>query len=309
MSGGTALRKPLDWLAINDSRNAAQLGRTFHIPALTAEAKHNEQNPGRAETKGAINAALWFLGGEAGSALGGGDAGSAAGDTAGAVGSGATAAGEGFYNGMTAAQIAQQLAPIAEGENVGSAAAGLLSGGGDSAMTAAQLGKIATADSLNMGLLGTGGTPSAGQVVQQAALNNMAPVQDLSIQARSAPVRLLQDYAARAKTGLSNEFGGLFQRPTAVGAQQDSAPLYEQSVQALKSGSTSGSGAKNLAMQMGMKMLEPQQPRPMPQAPPAPPGPQGPLTNPYQNPYGPGGNSLGLTEEQKRRLRAAGYQV
>jgi hypothetical protein len=74
----------------------------------------------------------------------------------------------------------------------------------------------------------------------------------------------------------------------------------------LASGSSTGKGGL-LAQQMGMKMLTPQQPpQQMPMARPQGGGQQAPLTNPYGTSAG---NSMGLTEEQKRRLRAQGYQI
>lgn len=72
-----------------------------------------------------------------------------------------------------------------------------------------------------------------------------------------------------------------------------------------------GSGASNLAVQMGLKMMQPPQAPPMPQA----HMPQQAPMQPLPTPYGPEGNSLGMlgkgqmSEREKQRLRAMGYQV
>lgn len=75
-----------------------------------------------------------------------------------------------------------------------------------------------------------------------------------------------------------------------------------------------GGGAGLMAQQMGMNMMQPQQPPP--QRPGMPmQGQQGPLMSPNERtPYGTSaGNSLGgkmpMSEEEKRRLRAMGIQV
>lgn len=79
----------------------------------------------------------------------------------------------------------------------------------------------------------------------------------------------------------------------------------------LLSGGGGSNGGKNLAMQAGLKMMQPPQAPPMPRSPPPQQGPIEPLPSPY----GPSGNSLGmlgktqLSEQEKQRLRAMGYQV
>lgn len=300
MSGGNSLRKAFDYPAIQDSRAIAEIGRGLHIPALTAEAKHNEQNPGRAETKATINAALWYLGGEAGNALGGGGAGGAVADG---------------VNGYTDAGVALDQANAANAAmQAAGSGAGLLAGGADTATNAAQLQQLAMQDMTNTGLLGSGGSTISPANLMQ--LNQPAPVTDLSVQAQAQPLRAIQDYAARYAGGVrnlgNNAYSGaqsLLGHSAGVPAEQAGAPVYDQSVNALRSGS-SGSAVKNLGAQMGLKMLMPQQRPPPTVGMPAPQGQQGPLNNPYQsNPYGPGGNSLGLSEDQKQKLRAMGYQI
>lgn len=264
-SGGW--KKPFEQIAGQDSRVAAELGRGLHWQGLVDEAKHNEQNPGRAMTKATINAALWYLGGEAGSALGG-------------AGEAGAAAGEGAYNAMTAEQIAQNLAPVAAGENVGSMGGLLAAGSPQGASTAGLLSASAPqglANTMESAITDTGYTPSSlGYAVQNANSAN--------------------------GTSLGQNLGNYY-KDAATNMQNGSMLNHFMS-------GASGQQSKQLAMNMGLKMLTPQQPQPMPQGAPAPQGQQGPLNNPYQNnPYGPGGNSLGLSEEQKQKLRAMGYRI
>lgn len=83
------------------------------------------------------------------------------------------------------------------------------------------------------------------------------------------------------------------------------AGLLDKGRLALSAGSGTGKGGM-LAAQMGMGMLNPQQP----QQPMGAPPPQQPPAQPLNNPYGSqAGNSMGFTEEQKRKLRAMGYQI
>jgi hypothetical protein len=299
MSGGGP-KNDIERIAQMDSRAIAQLGRTLHWQGLVDEAKHNEANPGRAITKAGINAALWYLGGEAGSALNG------SGGAADAGGAAADAAG-GYTDAGSALDLANQATPYVSDA---AGAAGSLAGGG-SQVTAQQLGQAATQDSLNSGLFGAGAQPSSLQMSQMTQpggiLGQAAPVTDNSVQAQNSLLRGIQDRAAmaygRGRDALSGAMN-LNQAP--VAAQQDGAPVYDQSVRALQ-GAKSGSFAKQLAMRQGMNMFQPRQPQPMPQGRPAQ-AQQGPLNNPYQNSLTMN-NSMGLTEDQKQRLRAMGYQV
>lgn len=74
-----------------------------------------------------------------------------------------------------------------------------------------------------------------------------------------------------------------------------------------------GSGSKMMAAQQGLKMMFPEQQQY--RAPPAQAfqGQQGPLPTMYERNSGPygtsAGNSLGFTEEQKRKLRDMGYPI
>jgi hypothetical protein len=315
MSGGGP-KNDIERIAQMDSRAIAQFGRTLHWQGLVDEAKHNEANPGRAITKAGINAALWYLGGEAGSALNG------SGGAADAAGGAAADAAGGYTDAGSALDLANQATPYVSDA---AGAAGSLAGGG-SQVTAQQLGQAATQDSLNSGLFGAGAQPSSLQMSQMTQpggiLGQAAPVTDNSVQAQNSLLRGIQDRAAmaygRGRDALSGAMN-LNQAP--VAAQQDGAPVYDQSVNARNAAFAnaqdrmamglapkSGNGGKNLAMQMGVKMMSPTQPRQMPEGRPAPQGQQGPLNNPYQNSLTMN-NSMGLTEDQKQRLRAMGYQV
>src|SRR5690348_5213637 len=85
-------KKPFEQVAAQDSRNLADIFNKVGWQGAEDEAKHNVQNPGRAITKAAEYAALWYLGSVAGGAAGG--AGSAAGEGVAAAGQGAQAATE-----------------------------------------------------------------------------------------------------------------------------------------------------------------------------------------------------------------------
>ena len=71
----------------------------------------------------------------------------------------------------------------------------------------------------------------------------------------------------------------------------------------LLSGGKSGAAAQRYAMNQGMKMMEPQQPMQVPARPFQ--QPQEPMRNPYaqQDPF------AEMSEEEKARLRAMGYQI
>jgi hypothetical protein len=72
----------------------------------------------------------------------------------------------------------------------------------------------------------------------------------------------------------------------------------------LGGGGGGGNADKAMKAMQVYGLLNPQQPQqgPMPVPPPQQQGSPDPLASPYQqNPYGPGGNSLGMTEEERRR--------
>lgn len=275
MSGG-GWKKPFEQVAAQDSRNLADFFNKVGWQGAEDEARHNVRNPGRAITK----AAEYAVGGYLGSLAAGGEAAGAA-DAAGAAGG---AAGEGAYGALTAEQIAQNLAPIAAGENVGTA--GILAAGSpEAAGNAGILSSLSSAkDSLGTGIANT-------------AYRSMVP-----------GVGSQQADMLAAQTGPFGPYG-LGQTMQAASGAQGLSPaqsLYGQYAGKLMSGVGSAKG-KQLALQMGMKALAPQQPRAMPQGAPAPQGQQQPLSNPYQNSLTM--NQGNLTEQQKARLRAMGYPV
>lgn len=94
---------------------------------------------------------------------------------------------------------------------------------------------------------------------------------------------------------------------TAISAVNNNTGAGISQTGLLGSGSSTGKGAGLLASQLGMKMIQPQQP----QAPMGHPmGGGGGSSAPLPQPYGTtAGNSLGFTEEQKKRLRAMGVQI
>jgi hypothetical protein len=165
---------------------------------------------------------------------------------------------------------------------------GLLGAGGEAAGAAGEAAVPAFEGAVASGAATTTEELAAQQAAQQAlqqggaGILGGAPVTDLSTMGNTVPVK-----------DLSTQAG-----------------LLDKSRLALSSGSSSGKSGL-LAQQLGMKMLQPQgQQQPMPA-----PRPQGgsmePLRSPYGQPYGTSsGNSLGLlTEEQKKKLRAQGYQI
>jgi hypothetical protein len=160
-------------------------------------------------------------------------------------------------------------------------------------MTAAELQALAAQEALagGYGAANTAAIEGGGLLGSGAAEQAAAPVVDKSLAA-------VADHSVNASLGQQayNGMQGLFSNAAGGGGP--------------------GSAGKLFLAQQGMNMMAP---RPGPQAAPGRPmqaGNTGPLTNPYgssSGPYGtPQGNSLGvssLTEEQKRKLRAAGYNV
>lgn len=224
----------------------------------------------------AAAAATYFSGGAAAPALGAAGAGAA-----GAGAAGATTAG------MTAAEILAATAGVAEGE---AAIGGLLAAAPEAAMApeiaAASKGLLATGQS--QGLMGHAynalmpgmGSEQAGLLAQQTGEFGLEGL-GKTMQAASRAQGLSPGQA----TG-SDALGGLLS----------------------KTGSMSPKEAMN--MKSGMDLLMPQQQQP--QSAPPPRQQSQNQEQPLTNPYGPGGNSLGLnnmTEAEKRRLRAMGYQV
>lgn len=228
-SGGN----PLYRLVKQDSRNFATIGNAIGWQGLEDEANHNVKNPGRAITKAAINAALWYIGGEAGSALGGGE------------GAGGAAA----------------------------ASTDAAESGGTLALNAA----------------GTAVTPYATQAAQQAALQ-AAQQSALQYTGGLDPETL----AGQGGMGVSqNGIGPGSLLNQARGAVNNPSSLMSSDglLGNLVGGSNTGK-AGNLAIQMGLKSLAPQQAQGPMQAPPRGQQPQGPLPMPYQNSLTTGQNSL-----------------
>lgn len=271
MSGG-GWKKPFEQVAAQDSRNLADLFNKLGIQPAEDEARHNVRNPGRAITKAAEYATMGYLG----SLAAGGEGGVAA-DAANSA--------PGAYEALTAEQIAQNLAPVTMGENVG-----LLAGGTPE-----------TASSLAM----QSATPQAGGL-----LNSLAQGKQLAMnQAYRAMVPGVGSQQADMLAAQTGDFGayGLGQTMKAASGAQGLSPM--QSTMGQYGGrimsNLGGAKGKSLALQQGMKLAMPQQQqRPMPSAPPAPQGQQQPLTNPYQNSL-----MMGLSEEDKQRLRALGYRI
>lgn len=182
-------------------------------------------------------------------------------------------------------------AGTAAGVGAGAAAAGAAGAYGAGTLTAAELAQIAAAEEA---AAAAGGTAAGGEAA--GGLLTGAPVTELS--ANATPV-----------VDKSVEAGLL-----------DKAGYYGNG---LFSGGGGGGSSKALLAMQGLQMMAPQQnPTSRPAAPPMQ-GQQGPLPTMYgqqgyqarpmsQNvgPYGTAaGNSIGLTEEQKRKLREQGYQI
>src|SRR6185437_12464374 len=106
-------KKPFEQVAAQDSRNLADLFNKVGFQGAEDEAKHNVQNPGRAITKSAISAALWYLGSEAGDALGSSGTAADAGGTAADVGG---TAGQTTSDALAASQAFGNLAGASTGE-------------------------------------------------------------------------------------------------------------------------------------------------------------------------------------------------
>jgi hypothetical protein len=275
------IKKPFEQVAAQDSRNLADLFNKVGFQGAEDEAKHNARNPGRAITKASINAALWYLGGAAGDALGGGGGAAAnAGATAGETTADALAASQAFGNmaGATTEQLMQQAIQNAALEQAGAAGGQLVSG------AAGDVGK---------GLLDTY-APKAFQGAAQAAKE--APSGGLlSNAAYRALVPGVNPEQAQMLAAQTGDFGpeGLGMTMQSAGTAQGLSPAQ----QALAKyggnylGANAGTSGKvgNLALQMGLKSLQPQQQQ-RPGSPPPQQGPITPLPMPYQNGGGP--NSL-----------------
>lgn len=268
------LRKPVDQVTTRASQNAKHLGQDWNIQYLEDEGAKNEKNPGRAYGKAAQAVAAWYLGGLLGGS--GGAAGSSAG--------GAAASGAGEAAGAVAETAAQEMARKAAEEALKqellnsaqyASQQGLLSGAGE---TASQ----GFGNTMEAGLLDTGYTPS----------NLGYAFKNSSMLKGGSPSlgQNLQNFGSQRMTEAQN--GAMLNRAMAP-----------------------GSGARDYAFRQGVNMMQPEeQPRQQSQPFRYEPQEQQPIygQSGQGGPYGGlmGGEIYGqMSEEEKRRLRAMGYQV
>jgi hypothetical protein len=301
MSGGD-WKKPFLRVAQIDSQNLKHLGQDWNLPWLENEAAHNEKNPGRAITKAAEYAAMWYAGG----LLGG---------TEGSVGAGAT----------DAAESGGTLALDAAGNAVPYVAQGAV----EAADPAVQL----AADPSLWESLKSGASAAKDAVTQ--GTNSIKSGWNSIKEVPKAITSTVDKGLYQAVPGVGSEQAGLLAQQTgdfgAYGlgktmesaASADGLSAMQQAMgnyggKAMELLGKGGDASQKFAKaQQVMGLLNPQQqrqPMPMGAPPPRQQADTGPLSTPYQsNPYGPGGNSmglLGLSEEEKlRKLRAMGYQV
>jgi hypothetical protein len=326
MSSGGSLKHFFEQPAVEDSRVFAQMGRTFGIPALTAEAKHNEQNPGRAITKASEYALASYLGTylAAGDAASAGAASTDAAESGGTLGLNAAGTSVSPYLASqvgSASGVAAQMAAAATdaAESGGTLA---LNGAGTAPYQLAgglpgQAQQFAAAQALqppaNTGLLNSlqNGYGQAKGAIGNAydAVGNKAA--SLAYRGMVPGAGTQQADMLAAQTG---DFGGYGLGQTmkaAAGAQglspyQQIAGQYGGNLLNSVSGVGSSGAGRSMALEMGKNMLTPQR-QPMPQgAPMRGGGSEAPLTNPY------GQNSLtinSMSDAEKQKLRALGYNI
>jgi hypothetical protein len=186
---------------------------------------------------------------------------------------------------------------------------GSLLGGGEAAGAAAPAVDESAGLAMNAG--GAAGTTAGQLASQQAAQQALA---------QAAPQGLANTMeAGLTDTGYTpSSLWNALSNPGASSVSAANRALGTSASQTgllgnLTSGGSTGKGGM-LAQQMALKLMQPQGQPQQPMGHPSQGGSMAPLANPYgtpqQGPYGtPAGNSIGFTEEQKKKLRAMGYQI
>lgn len=266
---GSGWKKPFYKVAEQDSKNVAKIGHLLGWEGLEEEGKRNADNPGRAIGKAAQYAATYYLGG----LLGG------AGEAAGVGAEAATA-------GTEAATIAAEEA---------------------AKQAALEAAKQAGTETAKQGLLQT--AKSAGQQGWNSLTDG---ANSLAYQAAVPGVGSQQAGLLAQQTGDFGAYGLGKTMEAAAGADGLSAWQQALGNYGGKAASLAGKNGPDAAKaymksQQISGLMNPQQPQMQQPARPM----QG-QAEPLANPYGPGGNSmglLGLSEEEKKKLRAMGYKV
>lgn len=275
MSSGVwdEIKKPLYKTTAEVSRSSAKLGNATGFDYLENEGKKNTDNPGRAIGKAAAAVASWYAGG----LLGAG-----AGATGGAAGEAGTLVAE-----QAAEEAAKQAAIEAMKQEALNSAQyagqqGLLSGGEQVASEGAKRGLLDTTRHALKSSFGMGGGQGG---VNVGSSMSAAPGPGVV-----APGK---QFMAMMDSGLINS--GNSQLAGKIGTD---------------SGLLGMNGGQRAAMNLGGKLM--QQPQQQPMSQPMRQQQSQPY-EPMQSPYGGGGGMygglMGMSEEEKRRLRAMGYPV
>lgn len=287
---GSGWKKPIYKVAEMDSKGFQKLGRVLGWEGLEEEGKRNADNPGRAIGKATQYALTYYLGG----LLGGGAEGAGAG--ADVAESGGTLALNAAGTGVQ--QYATEATKLAMEESLKQAAQ-------QGAQETAKQGLVESGkNALTSGWNSLKEVPTNAMNSLKSGINNIG--------ASPASLNTNSMESALMDTGYTpSSLKYAFQNANA----DNGAGLMQNLAKFGRGSAFNGTGqeaAKNyMKTQQIMGLLNPQQGQQPQQMAPSPRYQQA-EAQPLESPYGPGGNSMGLlgmTEEQKKKLRAMGYRV